>query len=327
MLWVPEGTVSHLLQTLHVWYEKSRAYSASHLSLWLHQNLFLGIIFWLASWLTLSNFVCGLFVFSLLFVFSFFLAFWGQSNKPSTFFFKIFFFNLLLNVLSMDSGGTYTQQLDTVPALGMYPTVRQYSHLQINRTSKKYSGCKGIMHKAHKKLKWQLLTISLSFGLDPKSLIFSLFFPVLHSQCGKGKMLLGCDSHTSSGSQLASPWSNCLKDSWYPEVFWKISRVLSTPSGAHLRKRHTLLLLLISHLDNYLSDKPVSAVLSLSQIHMLTLKCSQFLDFGQFQDFIWQFHFIPPSLLARSTVFSYAYAAHEKITLSSYLASTASVIK
>lgn len=83
MLWVPEGTVSHLLQTLHVWYEKSRAYSASQLSLWLHQNLFLGIIFWLASWLTLSNFVCGLFVFSLLFVFSFFLAFWGQSKTQT----------------------------------------------------------------------------------------------------------------------------------------------------------------------------------------------------------------------------------------------------
>lgn len=98
-----------------------------------------------------SYVVCLFFHFSL-----FSLFFWPFGVKVINlplFFFQDFFFNLLLNVLSMDSGGTYTQQLHTVPALGMYPPVRQYSHLQINRTSKKYSGCKGIMHKAHKKLK------------------------------------------------------------------------------------------------------------------------------------------------------------------------------
>lgn len=172
----------------------------------------------------------------------------------------------------------------------------------------------------------ELLITSLSFGLDIKSLIFSVLFVVPLPQGRKEKVLMSCGSHTTAGIQHTLPCPKFLKDSWSSEVFREISGVLSTFLGAWLRKRDSFFLL-ISSLKYYWPDRLTSTVPSSSQIHTLTLRCSHFLGLGGFQDFIWSFHSSSLSLLTCGTEFSYVHTVHEKTTLSSYIADTASVIK
>lgn len=186
----------------------------------------------------------------------------------------------------------------------------------------------------------ELLITSLSFSLDPNLSFFIVFivfsfsffivfialFIVPLPQGRKEKVLLSCGSHTTTGIQHTLPCPKFLKDSWPSEVFREISGVMRTFSGAWLRKRDSFFLL-ISSLKYYWPYGPTSTVPRSSQIHTLTLGCSHFLGLGGFQDFIWSFHSSSLSLLTCGTEFSYVHTVHEKTTLSSYIADTASVIK
>lgn len=297
----------------------------SHFSLWLNHNLFLRITFLVSLCLTLSNLE---WVFFTSIYFPFFLALWEQGNTPLAFL-STFFVYLLLNIFFLPS---WFQVLHTPNRFSqiqghtlLWDSITVFDCLYINHMAKKYSSCKDVMDKAHKELKRTSYHIS-QFQLGLKSLIFSVLFIVPLPQGRKEKVLLSCGSHTTTGIQHTLPCPKFLKDSGSSEVFREISGVMRTFSGAWLRKRDSFFLL-ISSLKYYWSYGPTSTVPRSSQIHMLTLGCSHFLGLEGFQDFIWSFHSSSLSLLTCGTEFSYVHTVHEKKTLSSYIADTASVIK
>lgn len=212
----------------------------------------------------------------------------------------------------MDLEATHTHQLYIVHR--KYPDVRQnfwFVCQPINHIPGKYSTCKCVMPRAQKDnflayLFYLAWSQSLSFS------VFSSSFFCLRVERKKCSWAVPPIQHLEVISlciaQNASRFPSLLK---YLETFL----VLSTSSGAEIRKRAWLLFFLISNIKNHWSDRPTTTTLNFSQIRVLSLDCSQIIGIGGFQDFIWPSYSSSPSLLTCGTKFFHVYTARKKITL------------